>query len=65
MSSFADGLSLSPLAATVIFAAGCVMGANYRRVWKAEGPRWQLWLFGGGAAAALLSLAFLPLNIGS
>lgn len=64
MSSFTDGVSLSPLFATVIFALGCILGANYRRVWKTEGPRWQLWLFGGGAAAALLSLALLPLDYG-
>ena len=62
MSSFAMGLSLSPLAATLVFAAGCLMGHRYRNVWKAEGPRWQLWLFGTGAGAAFLTLAFLPLE---
>lgn len=58
---FLTEMTLSPIIATLIFAAGCVMGYQYRRVWKQEGPRWQLWLYGTGAAVALLTVAFVPL----
>lgn len=54
---------LTPTSATLIFVVGCLAGYRYRHVWKAEGPRWQLWLFGLAAAAALLILAFVPLKI--
>ncbi len=56
--------SLGPLMATTLFVLACLAGYRYRNVWKAEGPRWQLWLFGGVAAAALLILAFVPLKAG-
>ena len=55
-------LSLSPAVATVLFVIACLAGYQYRRTWKAEGPRWQLWLFGTVAAVALLTLGFLPLS---
>ncbi|WP_420569016.1 hypothetical protein [Thalassovita sp.] len=54
-------LTLTPLIATVIFVIACLCGYQYRRVWKAEGPRWQLWLFGLLAASGLLILGFVPL----
>lgn len=52
---------LTPTTATILFVAGCLAGHRYRRVWKAEGPRWQLWFFGLAAAAAFLILGFVPL----
>ncbi|MEL7300638.1 MAG: hypothetical protein AAFM92_09675 [Pseudomonadota bacterium] len=58
-------LMLSPLAATLIFVAACLCGMRYRSVWKAEGPTWQLWLFGLGAACGLGLLAFVPLSGGT
>jgi hypothetical protein len=57
-----DDLVLPPLAATVLFVLACLAGYSYRRVWKAEGPRWQLWAYGTAAAAALLILAFVPMS---
>lgn len=54
-------ITLTPLIATVIFVLACLFGYQYRRVWKAEGPRWQLWLYGALAAAGLLILGFVPL----
>lgn len=54
---------LTPTLATVIFVLGCLAGYRYRRVWKAEGPRWQLWLFGVIAAGALLILGFVPMAV--
>lgn len=56
-------VTLSPLIATVIFVAACLAGHHYRRVWKAEGPRWQLWVFGLLAAAGLAILGFVPMNL--
>jgi len=55
---------LTPMIATVLFVLACLAGYSYRRVWKAEGPRWQLWLYGTAAAAALLILAFVPMSTG-
>ena len=54
-------LSLTPPLATVLFVLACLAGYRYRRVWKTEGPRWQLWLFGVVAAAALLTLGVVPM----
>jgi len=48
--------------ATVIFTLACLCGMQYRRVWKAEGPRWQLWLYGAFAALGLLFLGFVPMG---
>jgi len=56
--------ALSPAMATALFVIACLAGYSYRRVWKAEGPRSKLWLFGLVAAAALLTLAFLPVTTG-
>lgn len=55
---------LTPAIATVIFVLACLAGVQYRRVWKAEGPRAQLWIYGLLAAAGLLTLGFLPLDVG-
>ncbi|MEM6760623.1 MAG: hypothetical protein AAF601_14190 [Pseudomonadota bacterium] len=55
-------LTLTPLTATLIFVVACLMGHSYRRVWKAEGPRWQLWVFGMLAACGLLVLGFVPMR---
>jgi hypothetical protein len=52
---------LTPLTATLIFVLGCLAGYQYRHTWKAEGPRWKLWLYGLAAAASLLVLAFVPM----
>lgn len=54
---------LSPLLATLIFSASCVAGYKYRRVWKAEGPTYQYWVFGIIAAVGLLVLAFVPMRM--
>jgi hypothetical protein len=54
--------SLSPTTATILFVIACMAGIQYRRTWKQEGPKWQLWLYGAVAAAGLLALAFLPLT---
>ncbi|GGG63170.1 hypothetical protein GCM10011415_06950 [Salipiger pallidus] len=59
-----DDLSLTPLFATILFVLSCLSGYQYRRVWKQEGPRWQLWLFGAFAAAGLAVLGFVPLDAG-
>ncbi len=55
-------LTLTPVLATAIFTLSCLAGYRYRGVWKAEGPRWQLWLFGTLTAAGLLTLALVPLE---
>ncbi|MEN9062109.1 hypothetical protein ABFB10_15030 [Ponticoccus litoralis] len=52
---------LTPVTATLIFVAGCLAGYQYRRTWKAGGARWKLWLYGMVAAAALLTLGFVPM----
>ena len=57
-------LSLSPLMATALFVLAALAGINYRRIWKAAGPRWQLWLFGSIAAACLLTVGFVPVGAG-
>lgn len=57
-------IHLTPAVATVLFIVACLAGYSYRRVWKAEGPRWQLWLYGLLAATMLLVLAFVPLMPG-
>ncbi|MBE9637899.1 hypothetical protein [Salipiger mangrovisoli] len=56
--------SLSPASATVLFVIACLAGYRYRSVWKAEGPRWQLWVFGLIAAVVLLVLGLTPLTGG-
>lgn len=48
--------------ATLLFVVGCLAGYRYRHVWKAEGPRWQLWLYGLTAAVTFLVLGFVPLT---
>lgn len=55
-------LSLTPTVATTLFIVAVVAGYRYRRVWKAEGPVWQLWLSGLVAAGCLLILGFTPLQ---
>ncbi|KAA8607022.1 hypothetical protein AL036_12300 [Salipiger aestuarii] len=56
------GFALTPVSATALFTAACVAGVQYRRTWKADGPLWQLWVYGLIAAGGLLALAFLPLR---
>ncbi len=58
----ASHLTLTPLMATVLIFLAVLAGNRYRRIWKTEGPRWQLWLFGLLAACALLMLAFVPMQ---
>ncbi|MEM1300182.1 MAG: hypothetical protein AAGH68_12995 [Pseudomonadota bacterium] len=55
---------LSPLLATGIFVIACWAGYGYRRVWKAEGPKWQLWVYGLLAAGCLLTVGFVPVTSG-
>jgi hypothetical protein len=55
-------LSLTPLVATIVFVIACLAGMQYRRVWKAEGPAWQLWIFGAIAGLGLLLLGFVPMQ---
>nr|WP_299426876.1 hypothetical protein [uncultured Shimia sp.] len=52
---------LSPWLATVLFVLACLAGHRYRRAWKEEGPRWQLWVFGLIAALCLLIVGLVPL----
>ena len=59
-----EELYLTPVSATVIFVIAVLAGYSYRRVWKAEGPRWQLWVFGGLAALCLLTVGFVPMRTG-
>ena len=59
-----EDLYLTPTSATLIFVAAILAGYRYRRVWKSEGPRWQLWAFGVLAATCLLIVGFLPLETG-
>ncbi|MEC8669085.1 MAG: hypothetical protein VXY45_14735 [Pseudomonadota bacterium] len=49
--------------ALVLYVIACLSGYGYRRVWKAEGPRWQLWVYGLVAAATLLTLGFVPMAV--
>lgn len=58
----ASQITLTPLIATILIFLAVLAGNRYRRIWKAEGPRWQLWVFGLIAAAALLVLAFVPMQ---
>lgn len=55
-------LVLSPPLAMTIFVIAVICGVQFRRVWKTEGPRWQLWLWGLLAGIGLLSVGFIPLN---
>lgn len=55
-------LTLSPMIAVALFCVTCLAGHRYRHVWKAEGPRYQYWLFGLIAAAGLLILGFVPID---
>ncbi|MEM7739599.1 MAG: hypothetical protein AAF225_02215 [Pseudomonadota bacterium] len=57
-------LSLTPMAATLIFVLGVVAGYQYRRNWKLEGPVWKAWLFGGIAGLCLVTVAFVPMAWG-
>jgi len=57
-------LMLTPVSATLMFVTACLAGYRYRAVWKAEGPSWQLWLFGLVAAGCLLTLGFVPMAEG-
>ena len=54
-------ITLSPALATVLFVAAVLAGHRYRKVWKAEGPRWQLWVLGSIAGGCLLAVGFLPI----
>ena len=56
--------ALTPLTATGLFVIACIAGYSYRRVWKTEGPRSRLWLYGVIAAVALLTLGFVPMRGG-
>lgn len=55
-------LTLSPVLATALFVIAVIAGYRYRATWKAEGPRWALWLYGAVAAVCLLTVGFLPVN---
>ena len=55
--------TLSPMLATGIFVVSCLCGHRYRKVWKADGPNWQLWMFGGLAAMGLLVLGFVLVRL--
>lgn len=57
------GTTLTPATATVLFVAAVLAGHRYRKVWKADGPVWQLWLFGLVAAVCLLAVGFIPLAL--
>ncbi len=61
--SFSE-LTLTPIVATALFVLAVLAGYRYRRVWKTQGPQWQLWVFGLVAATCLLALGFIPLEFG-
>lgn len=48
--------------AVLLLVVAVMAGTQYRRVWKTQGPGWQLWLFGALAGSCLLVLGFLPLG---
>ncbi|MEM6620220.1 MAG: hypothetical protein AAF631_13105 [Pseudomonadota bacterium] len=54
--------SLTPMVATTLFVAAILAGNAYRRVWKAEGPRWQLWFYGLIAGGCLIIVGMVPLD---
>lgn len=58
-----SGLTLSSPVATVIFVIACVAGVQFRRVWKEEGPRSQLWVFGLISAICFAVVALIPLGV--
>lgn len=60
-----SGFILTPPIAVTIFVAACVSGYQFRRIWKAEGPTWQLWVWGTASAVGLLVLGFTPLVVPS
>ena len=60
----AGEFALTPAWATALFVLAVIAGYRYRRVWKAEGPTWQLWVSGIIAAGCLLILGFVPLDTG-
>lgn len=53
--------ALTPMLATGIFMVACWGGYQYRRAWKAGGPRWKLWVYGLLAGTCLLTVGFIPL----
>ena len=55
-------LTLTPAAALILFVIAVVAGTQYRRVWKAEGPRAHLWVYGAVAGACLLAVGLIPLS---
>lgn len=55
-------MELTSTTATILFVVACLAGIRYRSLWKAEGPTWQLWLFGAIAAVCLLAVGFLPVQ---
>jgi|AP45_3_1055517.scaffolds.fasta_scaffold832947_1 multisubunit Na+/H+ antiporter MnhB subunit len=55
-------VTLTPVTATALFVVACLAGMRYRNIWKAEGPRSRLWLYGVIAAVALLVLGFVPMR---
>lgn len=54
--------SLPPIVALSVFVTGVVAGYQYRRVWKSEGPKIQLWVFGLISGICLLSVGLIPLE---
>lgn len=58
-------LALTPPVATAIFVLACVAGYRFRHTWKAEGPVWQLWLWGLMSAVGLLVLGFVAVVPGT
>jgi hypothetical protein len=58
-----NDLALTSPVATLILLVTCLAGYQYRRVWKNEGPRYQYWVFGLIAAAGILLLGFVPLQL--
>ena len=60
MELFSEPLTLTPMVSTILFVIAVLAGMRYRTVWKAEGPRWQLWVFGLVSGGCLLILGFIP-----
>ncbi len=56
------GFELPAELALMIFVVLCWCGFRYRTLWKTEGARWKLWLYGGLAGACFLALGFIPIS---
>ena len=50
--------------ALFIFFIACISGVQFKRLWKNNGPVWQLWFFGTSSAIGLLLVGLMPIHGG-